>query len=165
MFRTAKGLSLIELMIILIVTIILTVIAVPSFVSFMQRYRLVTTAQSIFYNLEYARNEAMKQATTVYVSFQTGSNWCYGLNTGSACTCTTPSGCNLGTFTPTGSQLTSLSLSGFTSLSFEGSRGAANAAGTITLTVTGGTSSMGIDVGTVGNLQICSNNVSGYPAC
>ena len=157
---------MIELMLIVIVIGVLTIIAVPNFIAFMQRYRLVTTTQSIYYNLQYARSEAVKRGATVYVSFQTGSNWCYGLNTGSACSCTTPSGCNLGTFTPPSSQLTTLSLStGFTGFNFEGTRGGASAAGTITLTVTGGTTSMGIDVGTVGNLQICSSNVSGYPAC
>jgi type IV fimbrial biogenesis protein FimT len=163
--RKAKGLSLIELMIVLIVTVILTVIAVPSFKQFMQRYRLVTTIQSIYYNLQYARSEAVKRNATVYISFVTGSNWCYGISTGSACTCTTPSGCTLGTYTPTNS-LTTLSLSsGFPSFNFQGSRGAASAAGTITLTVTGGSSSMGIDVGTLGNIQICSNTISGYPTC
>lgn len=165
LFRTNKGLSLIELMIIVIVMVILTVIAIPSFTQFMQRYRLITTTQSIYYNLQYARSEAVKRAATVYISFQTGNNWCYGINTGSVCSCTIPSGCNLGTFTPSASQLTTLTLNGFSSLSFEGSRGAASSSGTITITVAGGTSSMGIDVGTLGNLQICSNNLSGYPAC
>lgn len=166
MLRTDSGLTLIEVMIIVIVIGILTIIAVPNFIQFMQRYRLVTTIQSIYYNLQYARSEAVKRATTVYVSFQTGANWCYGINSGSACNCTLPSGCSLGTFTPPSSQLTTLSLSaGFTGLNFEGSRGAANAAGIITLTVTGGTSSMGINVGTLGNLKLCSNNISGYPAC
>ena len=166
MLRMDKGLSFVELMIIIIIIGVLTVIAVPNFIQFMQRYRLMTTVQSIYYNLQYARSEAVKRDATVYVSFQTGSNWCYGFNTGSACTCTTPTGCNLGTYTPPSSQLTTLSLSsGFTGFNFEGSRGAASATGTITLTVTGGTSSMGIDVGSLGNLQICSNNISGYPTC
>lgn len=152
-------------MIIVIIVGILALIAVPNFISFMQRYRLVTTIQSIYYNLQYARSEALKRGTTVYLSFQTGSNWCYGINTGSACTCTNPSSCNLGSFTPSSAQLTTLSLSGFNSLNFEGTRGGASAAGTLTLTVTSGTASMGIDVGTVGNLQMCSNNISGYPVC
>lgn len=163
--RTDRGLSLIELMIVAIITIILTVLAVPNFIKFMQRYRLMTTIQGVYYNLQYARSEAIKRGATVYVSFQTGSNWCYGINTGSSCTCTNASSCNLGTFTPAGSQLTTLSLSGFANFNFTGSRGAASSSGTITLTVTGGTSSMGIDVGTLGTIKICSNNISGYPAC
>lgn len=163
--KRIRGLNLIELMIIAIIVTILAAIAVPNFIQFMQRYRLVSTVQSIYYNLQYARSEALKRATTVYISFQTGSSWCYGINTGSTCTCTTPSGCNLGTYTTPSSQLTSLSLSGFTNFSFDSSRGTASSTGTITLTVVGGTSSMGIDVGSLGNLQMCSNNISGYPAC
>jgi len=161
-----RGFSLIELMIISIIVAILAAIATPSFISFMQQYRLTSTMQQFYYNLQYARSEALKRATTVYISFQTGSNWCYGINTSSACNCTTPSGCNLGTFTPPASQLTTLSLSGISSpLTFEGSRGAANGTGTISLTVTGGTLSMGIDVGTLGNVLLCSNTLTGYPVC
>lgn len=158
------GLSFIELLLVTIIVFIIVVMAIPSFISMLNRYRLVSTMEGMFYNLEYARSVAIKEDQTVYVTFQAGGNWCYGINSGSSCSCTTPSGCNLGTYTPP-SQLTTLSLSGIGTLTFEGSRGAANSAGTITLTVTGGSQSMGIDVGTLGNITICSNTISGYAAC
>ncbi|HVY53477.1 MAG TPA: GspH/FimT family pseudopilin [Gammaproteobacteria bacterium] len=159
-----QGLSLLELMITLAIVIILAVLATPSFLSFIQQYRLTSTIQGLYYNLQYARSEAIKRGSSIYVSFQTGSSWCYGINNGSACNCSNPTSCALGTYTSP-STLTTLTLSGFNSLIFESSRGAANASGTITLTVTGGVKSMGIDIGTMGNLQLCSNNISGYPVC
>lgn len=164
LIKRQQGLSLVETMIIMSIVIILAAIALPSFLSFMQRYRLITTSQHLYYNLQYARSVALKKSQTVYVAFQTGSNWCYGIGTSSACDCSNPSSCDLGSFTPP-NQLTTLSLSGFNALTFEGTRGTASATGTITLTVTGDTPSMGVDVGTVGNLLLCSTNVSGYPTC
>lgn len=161
---SSRGLNLIELMIIAVIVCVIALLSVPSFFAMVQRYRLVSMAQNIYYNLQYARSEALKRGNTVYVSFNTGSNWCYGINSGSSCNCSTPSSCNLGTYTPP-SSLTTLSLSGFGTLTFEGTRGSASAAGTITLTATGGTQSMGVDVGTLGNLTICSNNISGYSPC
>jgi Tfp pilus assembly protein FimT len=151
-------------LLIITIIIILAVIAIPNFIQFMQRYRLISTIEGIYYNLQYARSAAIKGNVVVYVTFNTGSSWCYGINSGSACTCTTPSSCDLGSYTPP-SDLTTLSLSGFSSLNFEGSRGGASSSGTITLTVTGGSESMGIDIGTLGNIKICSNNISGYPSC
>lgn len=162
--KASQGLSFIELMIVIIIICILAIMAIPSFIAQIQRYRLTSTMQEMYYYLTFARSEALKEAKTIYVSFQTGNNWCYGINSGSACNCSSPSACGLGSYTPS-SQLTTLSLSGITTLTFEGSRGTTNNAGTITLTVTGGSLSMGIDVGTLGNLTLCSNTISGYPTC
>jgi type IV fimbrial biogenesis protein FimT len=162
--RMHKGLSFIELILVMVIVAILAAIAIPHFLAQTQQHRLVTNIEGLYYNLQFARSEALKQNRSVYVSFQTGSAWCYGLNAGSACNCNNPSSCSLGSYTPTAS-LTTLSLSGLNNIVFESSRGTANAAGTITLTVSGGTLSVGIDVGNLGNLQLCSNTISGYPTC
>jgi len=163
--QARKAYSLVELLIILVIVVVLILLAIPSLLNLMRQYRVTSNAQALYFNLQYARSEALKRGQSVYISFQTGSSWCYGMNRGSACNCTNPSSCNLGSFTPTSSQL-SLTLSGFSSpLIFQGSRGNANGTGTITLTAIGGTQSMGVDVSTVGNILLCSTTLSGYPTC
>ena len=162
--RIRPGFSLIELLIVLIVVIVLTVEGVPNFIAMMQRYRLTTNTQMLYYNLQLARSEAIKRNQSVYVTFQTGSSWCYGINNGSACSCATPSGCALGTYTSP-NQLTSLSLTSITNLIFEPTRGGSNAAGFVILTVTGGTNSMGVKIGIPGNITLCSDSFSGYSTC
>jgi Tfp pilus assembly protein FimT len=102
-----QGLSLIEMIIILSVIIILILVAIPTFTTLIQNYRLSTAAETLYNMLQYARSEAVKQNTSIYVTVQTGDNWCYGINAGSACTCSTPSSCNLGVQSaPTTGQLT-----------------------------------------------------------
>lgn len=160
-----KGLSLIELLALMAITAILVVVAVPSYISFAQLNRIKTLSQNLYYNLQFARSEAIKRNANVYVSFTTGTNWCYGINVGSACNCAVPAGCTLGTTTSNNTQatLTTSGLGG--ALIFEPNHGSANASPTLTYTVTSGTSAISVIVKLSGNMQTCSANVSGYQAC
>ena len=161
------GLTLLESLSALVVVVILTAMAVPSFMTFLQERRLTLTAENLLYALETARSEAIKRNTSVYVSFQTGDNWCYGINTGSNCSCSTPSSCNLGAVSASASQQISLSTTGITSsnFQFEGSRGASNVNNAlVTLTLYGQTTSISVLIPILGNLQLCSS-MSGYGAC
>jgi Tfp pilus assembly protein FimT len=164
---TEQGLSLIEMMIILFVVLILVLIAIPTFNTLTQNYRLSTAAETLYNMLQYARSEAIKQNTSIYVNFQTGDNWCYGINAGSACNCTIPSSCSLGSQSAPTTQQLSLSATGLTSNSiwFEPTHAAANAAGSITFTVYGQTIFINTSISRLGNLQICSTGISGYNAC
>ncbi|MDR3491229.1 MAG: GspH/FimT family pseudopilin [Gammaproteobacteria bacterium] len=162
-----KGVNLIELLVVTAIVIILTLAAIPLFTEFMQEYRLKSAVQSLYYSMQYARSEAVKENQTIYVGFQTGDSWCYGINPSTICTCSTPSGCSLGTTTAPRSQSLTLTATGLTTnaLQFEGTRGAAGASSVLTFTVYGGTQTMSIKVTGLGNMTICSPNVSGYPAC
>src|SRR5690349_11221133 len=108
------AITLLEALIVMIITIILTIAAVPAFMQFLQEHRVIMTADSVFAAMQYARSEAIKQNTTVYISFQTGDTWCYGINTGSSCNCSIPSTCNLGTGAAPSAQQVTLSVSGLT---------------------------------------------------
>lgn len=167
MRRNCQGITLVELVVMLIVVVILTLVAIPSFKSIIQKYRISATAEKLYYALQYARSEAVKNNTNVYVSFTTGDSWCYGINSGSACDCTTASNCNLGTAKAESPQQISLSASGYGSnnVYFEGTHGAANASGSITLTLYGQSSLITISIGRLGNPQMCSTGISGYTAC
>ncbi len=160
------GVTIVELLVVISVSAILIIIAVPSFISFMQSNRIKILAQNLYYNLQYARGEAIKRNAKVYVTFTTGSSWCYGINPTSACNCATPSSCTLGATTAGNTQatLTATNLSS-NSIIFEPNHGAANVAPTITYTTTGGTSEVSVEVGLSGNAQTCSTNMSGFQAC
>lgn len=165
--RRCKGITLLELMVVLAITVILTVMAVPNFLTLIQNHRVIGTTENLYYVLQYARSEAIKRNATVYVSFQTGDTWCYGLNTGSSCDCSAANACNLGAYSYTSAGVLSLSVTGFTGnvLQFEGTHGAANAGGSATFTLYGQSKLITINVGLLGNLQMCSTGISGYAAC
>lgn len=165
--RSKYGLTLFEMLVVLTIVIILTVLTLPLFLNFNNEYHATATTQNLYYALQYARSEAVKRDATVYVNFQTGTSWCYGINAGSNCTCSVANSCGLGTVTAPASSDLTLTATGLTggSISFEGSHGAAGAASTITFTVTGQSTAMGLDVAIMGDLQMCSTTISGYSAC
>jgi prepilin-type N-terminal cleavage/methylation domain-containing protein len=166
--RNQHGFTLFELLMVLMITVILCVLALPSFLTFFREYRATATGQTLLYNLQYARGEAIKRNANVYVTFSTTDPWCYGINVGSACACTTANSCSLGTFNAAKAQDFTLSGTGLTSnsLIFEGTRGATtNGKTIITFTVYGQTPAMSVEVTAIGNMLMCSANISGYPTC
>lgn len=155
-------------MIALTVIGILTLVAIPSLTTLIKNQRIIGVSENLYSVLQNARSEAIKRNNNVYVSFQIGSNWCYGVNSGSACDCSTPTNCNLGTVTASNTQIT-LSQSGLSGTPlqfyFESSHGGANAQRTFTFTDTNGTTAMTVKVNVLGNLSICSSQLTGYTAC
>lgn len=161
------GFTIIELIIVLVIVVILTLIAMPVFNTLIQNYRLTTNAEALYNALQFARIEAIKENTNIYVSFTAGDNWCYGINSGSACNCSIANNCNLGSKSAPAAQQLTLSHSGLTSstIYFEPTHAAANAAGSITFTIYGQSSLITTSVSALGNLQVCSTGISGYTAC
>ena len=164
--RMNRGLTLVELLVVIAITGIIAVIAIPSYLSLTQNNRIIGTTQQLYYALQLAKSEAIKRNATVYFSYTTGANWCYGANTGSACNCSTVSNCNLGGMTAPNTQVT-LSATGSTgsNFSFEGTHGATYGARTLTFTLTGGTVAMTVKIGSQGNLSVCSDTLTGYSTC
>lgn len=160
------GFTIIELLVVLVIATILLVTTIPSFVTFLQTSRLTSTSQQLYDTMQYARAEALKRNVNIFVSFQTGSNWCYGINPSAACSCNTANSCTLGTVTAPASSTISLSATGLTSNSvrFDPNHGAANAASTVTFTNSQG-NAISVKVRLLGSIQLCSANVSGYAAC
>ena len=161
-----KGFTLLELFVVLTLVAILAATGVPAFITYLQTNRLVHAAQNLYYTLQYARSEAIKRNATVYISFQTGTNWCYGVNPSTTCNCNSANSCALGsTQVPSTGQL-SLSATGLTnnSIRFEPNHGAAGSSSTITLT-NGQSNTISVKVGLLGSLLLCSSQISGYQAC
>lgn len=165
--RRRHGLTLIELLVMLLIVAILALIAIPLFTSLIQTYRLTTAAEQLYTTLQYARTEAVKRNTNVYVSVTTGDTWCYGVNTGSTCTCSTAGSCNLGSVSAPGAELLTLSATGLSSNSmyFDTVHGGASAASTFTFTLYGQSNLITTSVSQLGNIQTCSTGISGYTAC
>lgn len=163
-----QGFTLIELIIALVIVGILVTVAVPTFNNFIKNYRISANADQLYYYLQYARSEAIKRNANIYISFQTGDTWCYGINVGSACDCTTASNCNLGavSYAATGQQTLSTTGMSGNSVYFEGSHSAASATSSVTFTQFGESAPLvTIRIGRLGSLSTCATGISGYAAC
>jgi type IV fimbrial biogenesis protein FimT len=163
-----KGFTTLELLVVLTIVIILILLTVPSFVTFLEELHVTSAGEDLLYNLQYARSEAIKRNTNIYITFNTTDPWCYGINVGASCNCNTAGNCGLGAFAAARTQEMTMTTSGLSSnsLIFEGSRGATtNGQTIITFTVFGQTTAMAVELTALGNMQMCSSTVSGYPAC
>jgi Tfp pilus assembly protein FimT len=161
-----NGYGLIEVLLIMAIVIILTVAAVPTFLDLYQRYHLSSTAQQLRYTLQYAKSAAIKNNQTIYFVFQTGDNWCYGLNAGATCNCSIANSCTLGTVAATKTQDLTLSLSSIVSpIQFVGVNGTTLTSGVIYFTIYGQSNAIGVKMNGLGNAKLCSSTLSGYPTC
>jgi type IV fimbrial biogenesis protein FimT len=162
-----RGFTLVEMLIVLTIVIVLTLLAMPSLLSTNQENNTTMTAQNLYYALQFARSQALKSNSTVYVNFQTGTNWCYGINVGSNCTCSLANSCSFQTVTAPASEATSLSATGLSSgsLTFEPTHGAAGQKSIVTFTANTSAVAMAVEVMVMGDSLLCSTTIGGYSAC
>jgi type IV fimbrial biogenesis protein FimT len=168
---TFRGFTLVELLVAMSVAMIIATLGVPSMQRFIERNRLKTATEKIVGDLKYARSEAIKQNSEIFVSIQQGGTWCLGIDDTATCDCTTSNDCQVNGTEVVRSGLdfgvVSLSHAGgdFTTggTSFDPRRGTATDTGTIVLSTSH--YSVNVGVNTVGRLSICSTNVVGYNGC
>lgn len=165
--KQCQGLTLLESLIALGIVAVILVAAVPTFTSLYQEYHLTTTVEHLHHVLQLARSTAIQNNQSVYVVFQTGDNWCYGINAGATCSCNVANSCTLGSYSRPRLQDLSLTTTGLTSntFTFEGTHGASNVSSTITFTIYNQSKAAGLMIKPLGSMQICSSSISGYPAC
>ncbi|MDE2081846.1 MAG: GspH/FimT family pseudopilin [Burkholderiales bacterium] len=77
----AAGLTLIELMVTIAVAAILMATAIPSFQAMIQRNRVITEANSLVSDLQFARSEAIRQGLPVSLCVSADGRTCLGANT------------------------------------------------------------------------------------
>lgn len=86
-----KGVTLIELMIIVVITAILLALAVPAFTNTIDRQRLKSVTEVMLSDLELMKLESIKRNKSVFLSLRNDSSstgdWCYGLSEAAACDC------------------------------------------------------------------------------
>ncbi|MDP2099502.1 MAG: GspH/FimT family pseudopilin [Methylobacter sp.] len=154
------GFTLIETMIVVAIIAILAAMAAPSFNSMLEKQRIVGVAETVLADLRWARAESIKRNRPVRVTFTTGSNWNYTIDTNPALAASDgvlPKTVNGSDFAST--SLTTDFTGGMTT--FEAVRGTANK-GIATITTTN--FNAGVEVSTLGRVRICGS-MGGYEAC
>lgn len=184
----AAGFTLIELLVTVAVLTISLLVAMPLVTSQVEKQNIISVAESITRDMYRARAEALRRNQDVAVSFDIGSGdtpapWCYGLNAGGACDCTTSGDCMLDAEevrkggTQAGASFPDTYLDTVTfsgeDLIFTPARGLANA-GTVAISSRDGDSTeerrLEVRVSTLGRIRICSpsgsyEKIGRYPAC
>lgn len=76
MMKTSRGLTLIELLVVLAVMAILLTVAVPGYQSITASYAVSSETNALMGDLEYARNEAVRQGLNVVVCASSNGSTC-----------------------------------------------------------------------------------------
>jgi len=176
--RQSQGVTLIELMIVIVITAILAAISVPAFQDTIDRNRLRAITDVLNGDFQFAKSEAIKRNQPLIVDFTTsngGATWCYGMKMNASncdCTVTNPAASNacvidnvLKVVRSTDYFGVSMSFSA-DPVTFENVRGTVSPASTVSLTSQQSKETR-VSVTALGRILICSpagtNNISGYP--
>jgi len=156
--KVSKGFTIIELMITVVVLSVLAALAAPSFLSIIEKRRLVGATDNLASLLQYARSEAIKQNQTIMLQFNAGS-WCVGIDDlGADCDCTNPTSCTVNTIQRVleGNEYdnVTLAVSGFigTTINFESRQGLPDDNGVFTLDINGQTKTVTLNV--IGRVKV-----------
>ena len=163
-----RGLTLIELMVVVTIVALLLMVAVPSFTSFIARGRVSGAAEATSQDLQLMKSESLRNNGDVTLSISPGATWCYGAVVAStACTCTTANSCSLRTLSSTDFPGVSMALqTGMgTSSTFSALRGLGQAVGVENSNANAGT--LRVRMTASGQVSICrvSGSFSNYAAC
>jgi len=84
-----SGFTLIEVVFVLAVIGIILSAAVPNYASYLARQRLRHVAELLELDLRRARALSVDEGRNIYVSFQSGPQWCWGASRSAPCGCAT----------------------------------------------------------------------------
>jgi prepilin peptidase dependent protein A/type IV fimbrial biogenesis protein FimT len=90
-----KGMSLLELMLVISITMILMTLGVPSLLDSKQQLHIKQAAQESYFFMQHARASAIASGQNVFVSIQDGQAWCLGMNMSEACNCRVEDSCSV----------------------------------------------------------------------
>jgi len=163
--RRARGLTLIELMMVLAVCAVLMSLAVPSFAQYLQRQRLKAAAQGLELDLHEARFEAARRGSALYVSFRDGPDWCYTLSLSAGCDCRVQQSCRLKA--TRGSELRGVQLLAARELRFDPVTGQVDAPGMAALWTGPSGERVQVSVGALGRPASCTlqGTLPPLPSC
>lgn len=174
MFPVKKqGFTALEALIAVAILGILSAVTIPHLKQFIENSRLKSASEHLYSDIKLAHSEAIKNQSDMYISFQTGASWCYGMSDTGACDCSTANDCTVsGNETVVSSdQFTSVSLAigglnasgGISYFTLDSTRGTVDITGTATFSTSG--KSITVNVNKMGNPNICSPDINGYSAC
>lgn len=168
-----KAFTIIEALTVITILGILLAVATTSYQTLIERKRLKSATETLYGDLKFIRSESMKRQADLYVSFQAGANWCYGVDDTAACDCGTANDCQIDgaekVVRSTDYREVSMALTGFTTaggnryIQFEGIRGVASDSGSVTFSLNAKT--VVLSTNKMGLVQTCSNKLVSYNAC
>lgn len=177
------GVTLIELMVVIVFAAILLALALPAFQGIIDRNRLKAVTDTLYSDFQFAKSEAIKRNQSIVVDFTTsnaGATWCYGFKLNAAscdCTLTNPTAANACVIdgilkVVNNTDYSRVSITPSADFTFDNVRGTVNSGGasfdSVTLNSVKGKQTR-VDVNDLGRIQICSpsgnSNVTGYTAC
>lgn len=172
-YRKSQGLTLIELMMTVAVLGLMAALASVSYETLINKKRVKQATEVIYSDLKFAHSESIKRQSNIYVSFKSGTAWCYGIDDTAACDCSTANDCQIDgvekVINSTDFSGTSLALTGFTTgggevyVQYEGIRGVASDSGSLTITRMG--KSATVKSNKIGLIENCSNDLVTYNIC
>jgi type IV fimbrial biogenesis protein FimT len=159
-----RGLTLIELMVVIAITAILASLAVPSFGRQMARSHLKSAAERMAADMAEARFESVRRGMPMTLHFEPGSQWCYTVSASERCTCGAPHHCAVRHVK--GSDHKGVSLEAPFDLRFDPAQGAASVAAAARLRSADG-ETLRVEMTRLGRAKICAPDAStmNYPRC
>lgn len=158
-----RGLTLLELVIVIAVLAVLGALAVPSLDKRLDLLRLGSAAEALVADLNEARFEAARQGRAIHVVMQAGPGWCWAVVTDPGCVCGQRQACELRSATPSDHAGVRLSQAAAVQML---SSGRADGAASATLESRRG-ATLRVDVQQLGRARICTPGATStrYPAC
>lgn len=170
--KNSVGFTLFEALVVLAIIGILAMATLPSAQSWITRERLIAVAEMVASDLQWARSESIKRNLPVTITFTSGSNWSYALNSTTAVVlpidCPAPVSAIKVICSSQNTDFNGISLAQQfvdNDMKFDNVRGITDESGAITLS--SGAKSLKVQLSTLGRVHICSptNKVAGYPDC
>ena len=95
MMKRPRGLTLLELAMVLAVLAVLSALAVPSLAAHLERQRVQGAAEGLAADLIEARFEAARRGAPLYVETAAGADWCWSVATAPGCDCGQQQSCQV----------------------------------------------------------------------
>lgn len=157
-----RGVTMLELMVVLTVMAVLAALAWPSLGRQLQRHRLQGVAQALAGDMAEARFEAARRGMPLYLQAQAGEPWCWALATAPQCACNSNQACQLKVVRAPDHP--GIRLTAARSVRFDTD---GRADGVVDAVLEAGADRLRVEIGTLGRARVCSlgEALPGAPAC